>query len=145
VTVVYFLVLRRRAGAGDSSSAGPSLHSAQPRQNQRRANVIGELAQLAGWVASDAGQYTQAQQHYLSGVIAAEQAGDKTLGAQLLSCLAYQIANIGKRADALLIVRSAVKGATEATPVVRALLLERLAWAATRFKTTTPPAAYSTP
>lgn len=100
----------------------------------RLLTVIGELAQLAGWVASDAGHYPQAQHHYLSGVTAAEQAGDKTLGAQLLSCLAYQIANIGKRADGLLIARSAVKGATGATPVVRALLLERLAWAAARLK-----------
>jgi Helix-turn-helix domain len=100
----------------------------------RLLTVIGELAQLAGWVASDAGHYPQAQQHYLSGVTAAEQAGDKTLGAQLLSCLAYQIANIGKREDAHLIARSAVKAATGATPVVRALLLERLAWAAARLK-----------
>ncbi|HZM77682.1 MAG TPA: helix-turn-helix domain-containing protein [Candidatus Limnocylindrales bacterium] len=100
----------------------------------RLLTVIGELAQLAGWVASDAGHYPKAQQHYLSGVEAAERAGDKTLGAQLLSCLAYQIANIGKREDALLIARSAVKGATAATPVVRALLLERFAWAAARIK-----------
>nr|WP_246002703.1 transcriptional regulator [Allorhizocola rhizosphaerae] len=102
----------------------------------RLLTVVGELAQLAGWVASDAGLYPQAQQHYLSGVHAAEQAGDKTLGAQLLSSLAYQIANIGKREDALLIARSAVKGAAGATPIVRALLLERLAWAAARLKDT---------
>jgi hypothetical protein len=49
-----------------------------------------------------------------------------------LSSLSYQIANIGKRDDALLIARSAVTGAPDATPMVRALLLERLAWAAAR-------------
>jgi transcriptional regulator with XRE-family HTH domain len=98
----------------------------------RLLTVIGELSQLQGWVASDAGHYQQAQRLYLSGVTAAQAAGNRPLGAQLLSSLAYQIANIGKREDALLIARSAVTGATDATPLVRALLLERLAWAAAR-------------
>jgi hypothetical protein len=34
--------------------------------------------------------------------------------------------------DGLLIAKAAVAGATDATPTVRALLLERLAWAAVR-------------
>ncbi|HEX6968167.1 MAG TPA: helix-turn-helix transcriptional regulator [Micromonosporaceae bacterium] len=99
---------------------------------KRLFTIVGELSQLAGWVASDAGHYQHAQQLYLSGVAAAESAGDRPLGAQLLSSLSYQIANIGKREDALLIARSAVTGAWGATPLVRALLLERLAWAAAR-------------
>lgn len=98
----------------------------------RLLTVVAELAQLAGWVASDAGRYQHAQRIYLSGVTAAQAAGDRPLGAQLLSSLAYQIANIGNRDDALLIARSAVTGAADATPLVRALLLERLAWAAAR-------------
>jgi len=98
----------------------------------RLLTVVGELAQLAGWVASDAGHYQQAQRLYLSGVTAAQAAGDRALGAQLLSSLAYQIANVGKRDDAVLIARSAVTGAPNATPLVRALLTERLAWAAAR-------------
>ncbi|WP_019031086.1 helix-turn-helix domain-containing protein [Salinispora arenicola] len=103
---------------------------------KRLYTVIGELAQLAGWVASDAGRYPDAQRLYLSGVTAAASAGDRALGGQLLSSLAYQIANIGKREDALLIARSAVTGAPHASPVVRALLLERLAWAAARLRDT---------
>jgi hypothetical protein len=99
---------------------------------RRLFTVIGELAQLAGWVAGDAGHYQHAQRLYLSGVTAADTARDRTLGAQLLSSLAYQIANIGKRDDALLIARTAVTGAAHATPIVRALLSERLAWAAAR-------------
>jgi transcriptional regulator with XRE-family HTH domain len=98
----------------------------------RLLTVVGELAQLGGWVASDAGRYQHAQRLYLSGVTAAEAAGDRALGAQLLSSLAYQIANIGDRVDALLLARSAITGAPEATPLARALLLERLAWAAAR-------------
>ena len=99
---------------------------------RRLFTVIGELAQLAGWVASDAGHYQHAQRLYLSGVTAADTAGDRALGAQLLSSLAYQIATIGKRDDALLIARTAVTAAAHATPVVRALLSERVAWAAAR-------------
>jgi hypothetical protein len=49
-----------------------------------------------------------------------------------------QIANIGNRDDVLLIARSAVTGAADATPLVRALLLERLAWAVARNHDTTP-------
>jgi len=94
--------------------------------------VVGELSQLAGWIASDAGHYQQAQRLYLSGVTATQAAADRALGAQPLSSLAYQIANIGNRDDAVLIARSAVTGAPDATPLVRALLLERLAWAAAR-------------
>ncbi len=106
------------------------------RLGTRLLTVVGELAQLAGWVASDAGHYQHAQRLYLSGVTAARANGDRVLGAQLLSSLSYQIANIGRRDDALLIARSAVTGAPDATPVVRALLAERLAWAAARLNDT---------
>ncbi|MFJ4657350.1 helix-turn-helix domain-containing protein [Nocardia sp. NPDC088792] len=59
--------------------------------------AVGELAQLAGWVASDAGRY----------------------------------------ADAALLARAAAAGAAQdATPIVRALLLERLAWADARARDT---------
>jgi hypothetical protein len=106
------------------------------RLGTRLLTVVAELAQLAGWVASDAGHYHHAQRLYLSGVAAADAGADRALGAQLLSSLSYQIANIGKRDDALLIARSAVTGAPDATPLVRALLLERLAWAAARLHDT---------
>src|SRR2546423_5460165 len=51
----------------------------------RLLTVVGELAQLSAWVASDAGRYHQAQRLYLSGVTAAQAAGDRPLRAQLLS------------------------------------------------------------
>lgn len=94
--------------------------------------VVGELAQLAGWVASDAGHHAEAQHVYLEGVSAATDGGDQPLGAQLLSSLSYQIANVGDPATALLLARTAAKGARDASPVVRALLLERVAWASAR-------------
>ena len=62
---------------------------------RRLLTVVGELSQLAGWVASDAGRYGEAQAVYLSGVSAAQQASDRSLAGQLLSSLSYQIANVG--------------------------------------------------
>lgn len=99
---------------------------------QRLLTVTGELAQLAGWVASDAGRYAEAERIYLSGVSAAQQADNQPLAAQLFSTLSYQIANVGNPRDAALLARTAVKGANGATPVVRALLLERVAWASAK-------------
>ncbi|MGH3696536.1 MAG: helix-turn-helix domain-containing protein [Pseudonocardiaceae bacterium] len=99
---------------------------------RRLLTVVGELAQLAGWVASDAGRCAQAQRVYLDGVSAAQAAGNRPLAAQLLSSLSYQIATVGNPRDAALLARSAVTGAGDASPVVRALLLERVAWASAR-------------
>ncbi len=94
--------------------------------------VVAELAQLAGWTASDGGRYACAQSVYLTGVSAAQEACDRVLAGQLLSSLSYQMANVGDPRDAMLLARSAVKGADFASPVVRTLLLERLAWASAR-------------
>jgi transcriptional regulator with XRE-family HTH domain len=102
------------------------------RIGRRLLTVVGELAQLAGWVASDAGRYTEAQRIYLDGVSAVQCVDNRPLAAQLLSSLSYQIANVGNPHDAALLARSAVKGAGDATPLVRALLWERVAWASAR-------------
>ncbi|GAA4864254.1 helix-turn-helix transcriptional regulator [Saccharopolyspora cebuensis] len=99
---------------------------------RRLFTALGELYQLAGWVADDAGNHADARRHYLTGVRAANNAHDRVLGAQLLSSLSYQIANVGDPVDASLLARTAVRGADGATPVVRTLLLERAAWAAAR-------------
>jgi transcriptional regulator with XRE-family HTH domain len=99
---------------------------------RRLLTATGELAQLAGWVASDAGKYADAQRLYLGGVSAAEESGNDSLAAQLFSSLSYQVANVANPRDALLLARTAVRGADRATPVVRTLLLERVAWASAR-------------
>ncbi|GII25411.1 transcriptional regulator [Planosporangium mesophilum] len=96
--------------------------------------AVGELCQVAGWVASDAGLYHRAARYYLGGVVAAHVADDKSLAANLLSSLSYQVANVGDPRDAVLLACTAYHGAEKtATPTTRALLLERLAWANARF------------
>jgi tetratricopeptide (TPR) repeat protein len=94
--------------------------------------AMGELSQLAGWAESDAGHYAAAQQAYVDGASAADEAADPILAAQLFSSLAYQMANVGNPSDALLLAKTAVKGAREASPVAKTLLLERVGWAAAR-------------
>jgi hypothetical protein len=97
-------------------------------------SAVGELCQLAGWVASDAGLRSLAERYYLGGVSAAHAADDKPLAANLLSSLSYQVANIGDPRDAVLLASTAYHGAeTSATATTRALLLERVAWANARF------------
>ncbi|MGK8467846.1 helix-turn-helix domain-containing protein [Nocardia cyriacigeorgica] len=106
-------------------------HSTETRRRLLR--VVGELSQLAGWVYSDAGRYAEAQHAYLEGVTAAAEAGDRPLAGQLLSTLAYQMSNTGEPRDALLLARTALHGTfSDAPPAVRALLGERVAWAAAK-------------
>lgn len=51
--------------------------------------TVGELCQLAGWVASDAGLHDAAQRYYVGGMSAAHAGQDEPLAANLLSSLSY--------------------------------------------------------
>ena len=113
-----------------------STHSADVERRLLR--VVGELSQLAGWVYADAGQHGRAQDVYLDGVRAAASADDKPPAGQLLSTLSYLLSNSGSPRDATLLARTALHGAApDASPVVRALLGERIAWAAAKSGDTT--------
>ncbi|WP_326829573.1 helix-turn-helix domain-containing protein [Streptosporangium sp. NBC_01810] len=97
---------------------------------RRLLKAVGELCQLAGWVTSDAGLYGRARTYYVKGIQAAHVAGDEPTAANLLSSLSYQMANVGDPRKAAVLARTAVKGAERSsTPLTRALLLERVAWA----------------
>ncbi|GAA0355531.1 helix-turn-helix transcriptional regulator [Streptomyces blastmyceticus] len=91
--------------------------------------AIGELAQIAGWIASDAGQHAEAERIYRLGLSAAHTAGDTTLAGNLLGCLAYQRTNTGDVREGLIMARAALENADGAPPRARALYLDRVAWA----------------
>lgn len=94
---------------------------------------IGELAQIAGWIASDAGHRERAESAYAVGISAAQQAGDRTLTGNLAGSLAYHLSNTGRQAEGLRLASAAVQEAGEnAHPKARALFLDRLAWAHTQ-------------
>lgn len=95
--------------------------------------TIGEFAQIAGWVASDAGAHDQAARTYRLGIRAAHEAGDHTLESNLLGSLAYQVSNVGDPREGVELARAALELAGPHAPArARALAWDRLAWAHVR-------------
>jgi transcriptional regulator with XRE-family HTH domain len=126
--------LRQVAGAELAATAGLLREASyRERDGRRLLAAFADLCQIGGWIASDAGEHAVAERRYLTGVRAAFAAGDKALAANLLSSLSYQAANLGDARQAVTLARSACTGAgREATPLMRALLAERAAWAHAR-------------
>ncbi|MER5972914.1 helix-turn-helix transcriptional regulator [Streptomyces sp. NPDC002055] len=94
---------------------------------------IGELGQIAGWIASDAGRGADAERAYRLGISAARQAGDAVLVAQLAGSLGYHLSNSGREREGLELAKAAVAEAgPDAPAATRALFLDRVAWAHTR-------------
>lgn len=92
--------------------------------------AIAELAQIAGWIASDAGEHEEAEKIYRLGLYAAHEAGDLTLAGNLLGSLAYQTTNVGNVQSGLEMAQAALEGAQGAAPPrARALYWDRVAWA----------------
>ncbi|WP_229348273.1 helix-turn-helix transcriptional regulator [Streptomyces sp. UNOB3_S3] len=101
---------------------------------------IGELAQITGWIASDAGQHAEAEAVYRLGICAARQAGDMTLVGNLAGSLAYQLSNTGREREGTRLARAALDGAgPDAPPKARALYLDRVAWAHAKTGQRNPP------
>lgn len=93
--------------------------------------LISEQAQLAGWVACDAGRTEQGVRLYLAGVKAAHAAGDRALAALNLGCAGYALANSDQAAEGLLMARSALTGSeANASPLEKTLMLDKVAWTA---------------
>lgn len=96
-------------------------------------SAVAELCQLAGWVTADAGASERAARHLALGVHTAHAAGDRPTAANLVSTLAYQVANRDDPHEAVLLARSATAGTRgHASATTRALLQERVAWAHAR-------------
>ncbi|MEV1023806.1 helix-turn-helix transcriptional regulator [Streptomyces sp. NPDC050264] len=94
---------------------------------------IGELAQIAGWIASDAGQHEEAERIYRLGISAARQAEDHTLAGNLAGSLAYQMSNTNREGEGVTLAQAALNDAgLDAPPKARALYLDRVAWAHTK-------------
>ncbi|CAM5690457.1 XRE family transcriptional regulator OS=Streptomyces antimycoticus OX=68175 GN=SSPO_048990 PE=4 SV=1 [Streptomyces antimycoticus] len=89
--------------------------------------------QIAGWIASDAGQHKEAERIYRLGISAARQAEDYTLAGNVAGSLAYQFSNTGRESEGLRLAQAAFNDArAEAPPKARALYLDRVAWAHTK-------------
>ena len=126
--------LRDVAAAELVATAALLREASYSEQDGRRLlAAFADLCQIGGWIASDAGVNAVAERRYLTGVRAAFAAGDRSMAANLLSSLSYQVANVGDPRDAVLLALSAQTGAArDVTPLMRALLAERAAWSYAR-------------
>jgi hypothetical protein len=75
----------------------------------------------------------EAARYVRGGVLAARAADNAPLAANIISTFSYQVANTGNPNEAVVLARTAYQGGrSNATPIARALLLERVAWSAAR-------------
>ncbi|MBY8872813.1 helix-turn-helix domain-containing protein [Micromonospora sp. PLK6-60] len=107
------------------------LSGAGPAGRRRLLPVLAESAQLAGWLAADAGDPAGGLAAYRLGLRAAAAAGDRALAGHVLGSASHLLAGAGDPAGALLLARTGYAGARRAaSPGLRALLLHRVALAA---------------
>lgn len=71
------------------------------------AGASAELAQLAGWMAYDAGLHGHAQRYLTQALGFARHAGDEGIGGEILAALAHQAVYLGRPADAVDLARAA--------------------------------------
>ncbi|MFC8920747.1 XRE family transcriptional regulator [Streptomyces sp. NPDC057116] len=90
--------------------------------------IIAEQAQLAGWAAYDAGRYEEARGHYLTALAASKAADDSALEGNSLAFLAYLEWAVGGGSGIRFATAAYEALGANAAPVVRALLVDRLAW-----------------
>ncbi|SFC74577.1 helix-turn-helix domain-containing protein [Streptomyces aidingensis] len=96
-------------------------------------SVIAEMAQITGWISSDAGRCEESERVYRLGISAAREADDAPVTANLISSLAYHLSNVpGREQDAVWLAQAAVSAGRTATPRARAVFFDRIAWAQTR-------------
>ncbi|MFJ9447203.1 transcriptional regulator [Kitasatospora sp. NPDC101235] len=98
---------------------------------RRLLTAVGELAQLAGWAATDSGGRVDPVPLFRKGVAAARQAHDGALAAHLLGSWAYWESNRGRLGRALELLGAAGQQATTGDCLrARSLTSARTAWVA---------------
>ncbi|MGH3697487.1 MAG: hypothetical protein ACRDRX_26485 [Pseudonocardiaceae bacterium] len=111
-------------------AVGQLLHTAEHggQVTRRLLVALAELGQLAGWMAADTERHGLAQRYYLTALRAAHNAGDKALGANVLSAMAFNAADREEAADAISLGTAAVEMAHRGPVLVQALVTSRLAY-----------------
>jgi len=89
-------------------------------------NVLAELAQVAGWCATDLDRFALGQRFLLAALRFAHASHDRALAANVLSCLSYQVLWTGDADSAIRIIRLARQSVDgHVNPLVGALLASR--------------------
>lgn len=103
----------------------------------RLLHALGEVGQLAGWMAFDAGDHGLAQRYFATALRAVHQVNDRPLAAHILADLAFQAASRDHPADAITLGEAAARTSEGSPAGARASVLSRLAYAyATAGRTT---------
>ncbi|HEX5566882.1 MAG TPA: hypothetical protein VFY14_08175 [Streptomyces sp.] len=125
--------LRRKAVVGQLHEITDLLQESHPEPVRRRLfRITAELSELAGWMSYDVGLQPIAQKYFVLALHAAKEAGDRPLGAYVLSDMGRQMIHLGRPEDALELIHLAQYGGREgATPRTQAMLyaLEARAYA----------------
>lgn len=125
--------LRRKAVVGQLHEVTDLLQEPQPEAVARRLyRITGDLAALAGWMSYDVGLQPTAQKYLVLALHAAKEAGDRPLGAFILSSMSRQMIHLERPDDALELIHLAQYGSRDsATPTTQAMLhaLEARAYA----------------
>lgn len=116
--------LRRTAVVGQLHEVTDLLQERYPESVRRRLfRVTAELAELAGWMSYDSGLQPTAQKYFVLALHAAKEAGDRALGAYVLSGMSRQMIHLGRAEDALELLHLAQYGSRDtATPRTQAML-----------------------
>jgi hypothetical protein len=96
-----------------------------------------ELLRLAGFTAFDAAQHGLAQRYFVAALHAAQTAGDKALGANILGFMSCQAKDLAGGREAVLLAETARTGYPGASGPVRAILALRAAEAYANDRTAT--------
>ncbi|WP_245797689.1 hypothetical protein [Mangrovactinospora gilvigrisea] len=117
--------LRRKAVVGQLHEVTDLLQEPNPPELRARLfRTAGELAHLAGWMSYDVGMQPSAQKYFVLALHAAKEAGDRTLGAFVLSAMARQMLHLNRAEEALELVHLAQYGSRgSGTPRTTAMLL----------------------
>ncbi|WP_031508270.1 hypothetical protein [Streptomyces megasporus] len=116
--------LRRKAVVGQLHEITDLLQDSHPEPVRRRLfKVTAELSELAGWMSYDIGLQPTAQKYFVLALHAAKEAGDRPLGAYVLSDMSRQMIHLGRPEDALELIHLAQYGSRDgATPRTQAML-----------------------
>ncbi|WBB62797.1 hypothetical protein O7599_09790 [Streptomyces sp. WMMC500] len=106
--------LRRKAVVGQLHEITDLLQEPHPPAVAARLfRITAELSQLGGWMSYDVGLQPTAQKYFVLALHAAKEAGDRPLGAYVLSSMARQMIHLGRADDALELIHLAQYGSRD--------------------------------
>ena len=119
--------LRRKAVVGQLHEVTDLLQESHPESvAQRLYRITADLAALAGWMSYDVGLQPTAQKYLVLALHAAKEAGDRPLGAFILSSMSRQMIHLDRPDDALELVHLAQYGSRDSASATTQAMLHAL-------------------